>query len=111
MAMSLSASVRPISTAAWRSWVDPSASALPPRQPTKRDVFATVGYARLGSSEFSSQGVTLGGGATYWPTALWGFRFDAIRYLPVATDNNIPAEERSPSRYWGVGAGVAFRFR
>ena len=81
------------------------------RRPRKHDLFATVGYAGLGSSEFSSQGVTVGGGATYWPVARLGLRFDAFRFLPVATDNSIPAEERSPSRYWGVRAGVAFRFR
>jgi hypothetical protein len=83
---------------------------LAPR-PGKHDLFATVGYARLGSSEFSSQGVTVGGGATYWPAARLGLRFDAFKFLPVATDTNIPAEERSPSRYWGARAGVAFRFR
>ena len=33
------------------------------RRPRKHDLFATVGYAGLGSSEFSSQGVTVGGGA------------------------------------------------
>ena len=81
------------------------------RRPRNHDLFATVGYARLGSSEFSSQGVTIGGGATYWPAAHLGLRFDAFRFLPVATDDAIPAEERSPSRYWGVRAGVAFRFR
>ena len=81
------------------------------RRQRKYDLFATVGYAGLGSSEFSSQGVTVGGGATYWPAARLGLRFDAFRFLPVATDNSIPAEERSPSRYWGVRAGVAFRFR
>jgi hypothetical protein len=81
------------------------------RQPRKHDLFATAGYAGLGSSEFSSQGMTLGGGATYWPAARFGLRFDGYRFLPVATDNSIPADERSPSRYWGVRAGVAFRFR
>jgi hypothetical protein len=81
------------------------------RQPSRLDVFATVGYARLGSSEFSSQGVTAGGGATYWPTARVGLRFDAFRFLPVSTDNSIPAHERSATRYWGIRAGVAFRFR
>jgi len=79
-------------------------------RPSTHDVFATVGYAGLGSSEFSSQGVTLGGGATYWPARHLGLRFDAFRFLPVATDNNIPSEERSASRYWGVRVGVAFRF-
>lgn len=81
------------------------------RRPRKHDIFATVGYAGLGSSEFSSHGVTVGGGATYWPAAHLGLRFDAFRFLPVATTDSIPAEERSPSRYWGVRAGVAFRFR
>jgi hypothetical protein len=80
-------------------------------RPRRYDVFATVGYAGLGSSEFSAHGVTVGGGATYWPAARVGFRFDAYKFLPVATDNRIPADERSPSRYWGVRAGVAFRFR
>ena len=80
-------------------------------RPSKHDVFATIGYAGLGSSEFSSQGVTVGGGATYWPATHLGLRFDAFRFLPVATDNSSPAEERSGSRYWGVRAGVAFRFR
>jgi hypothetical protein len=81
------------------------------RRPRKHDLFATVGYAGLANSEFSSQGVTVGGGTTLWPATHLGIRFDAFRFLPVATDNNIPAEERSPSRYWGLRAGVAFRFR
>ncbi len=55
-------------------------------RPSKHDVFATVGYAGLGSSEFSSQGVTIGGGGAYWPITLVGLRFDAFRFLPVATD-------------------------
>ena len=84
---------------------------FPASRSSKNDLFATVGYAELGSDEFSSQGVTVGGGATYWPAAHLGLRFDAFRFLPVATDNVIPAEERSPSRYWGLRAGVAFRFR
>jgi hypothetical protein len=75
------------------------------------DVFATTGYAGIGSSEFSSQGITVGGGGAYWPAARVGLRVDAFRFLPVSTTNNIRAEERSPSRYWGVRAGVAFRFR
>jgi len=82
-----------------------------PRRPSKHDLFATVGYAELVSSEFTSQGMRVGGGATYWPAARLGLRFDAFRFLPVATEDNIPAEARSPSRYWGVRAGVAFRFR
>ena len=81
------------------------------RRPSKHDLFARVGYAGLGSSEFSSQGVTVGGGATYWPASRLGVRFDAFKFLPVATDNSIPTDERSPSRYWGVRAGVAFRLR
>jgi hypothetical protein len=81
------------------------------RRPRKHDVFATVGYGGLANSEVSSQGVTVGGGTTLWPATRLGIRFDAFRFLPVATDNNIPVDERSPSRYWGVRAGVAFRFR
>ena len=81
------------------------------RRPRKHDLFATAGYAGLANSEFSSQGVTVGGGTTLWPATRLGIRFDAFRFLPVATDNNIPVDERSPSRYWGVRAGVAFRFR
>ena len=81
------------------------------RRPSKYDVFATGGYAGLESSEFSSQGVTAGGGATYWPTTHVGLRFDAFRFLPVSTENSIRADERSATRYWGVRAGVAVRFR
>ena len=81
------------------------------RGPSKHDVFARVGYAGMASSEFSSQGVTVGGGATFWPATHLGLRFDAFRFLPVATQNSIPADERSASRYWAVRAGVAFRFR
>ena len=81
------------------------------RRPGKHDLFATVGYAGLGNSEFSSQGVTVGGGTTYWRATRLGIRFDAFRFLAVATDNNIPADQRSPSRYWGVRAGLAFRLR
>jgi hypothetical protein len=80
-------------------------------RPSKHDLFATLGYAGLGNSEFSSQGVTVGGGATFWPATHLGVRFDAFRFLPVATTNSISAEARAPSRYWGVRAGVAFRFR
>lgn len=80
-------------------------------RPSKHDVFATVGYAGLGNSEFSAQGVTIGGGATFWPATHLGLRFDVFRFLPVATKNSISAEARSPSRDWGVRAGVAFRFR
>jgi hypothetical protein len=81
------------------------------RRAAAHDVFATVGYAGIGSSEFLSNGVTVGGGAVYWPAARVGLRFDAFKFVPVSTTNNIRAEERSPSRYWGVRAGVAFRFR
>ena len=81
------------------------------RRQSKHDVFATVGYAGMVSSEFSSQGVTVGGGATFWPATHLGLRFDAFKFLPFATQNSIPADERSASRYWGVRAGVAFRFR
>jgi hypothetical protein len=79
------------------------------RRASPHDVFATIGYARLGSGEFSSHGVNVGGGATYWPASRVGLRFDAFRFLPASTTNDIPAAERSPSRYWGVRAGVAFR--
>jgi hypothetical protein len=81
------------------------------RQPGKHDLFATVGYAGLDSSEFSSHGMTVGGGTTYWPAARLGLRFDAFRFVPVVTDNTIPIDERSRSRYWGVRAGLAVRFR
>jgi hypothetical protein len=77
----------------------------------KQDVFATVGYMGLGSSEFSSHGISVGGGATYWPAARLGVRVDAFKFLPVATDNSIASAERSSSRYWGVRAGLAFRIR
>jgi hypothetical protein len=81
------------------------------RRASPHDVFATIGYAGLGSSEFSSHGVNVGGGATYWPASRVGVRFDAFKFLPASTTNNIPAPERSRSRYWGMRAGVAFRFR
>jgi hypothetical protein len=81
------------------------------RRASPYDVFATIGYAGLGSSEFSSHGVNVGGGATYWPASRVGLRFDAFRFLPASTTNDIPAAERSRSRYWGVRAGVAFRVR
>jgi hypothetical protein len=81
------------------------------RRPTRHDVFASVGYAGLGNSEFSSQGVTVGGGATYWPAARLGLRFDGFRFVPVATDDHIPAAQRSADRYWGVRVGLAFRLR
>jgi len=80
-------------------------------RPGRHDVFATVGYAGLESSELSAQGVTAGGGATYWLATRVGVRFDAFRFLPVSTEHNIPVEDRSATRYWGVRAGVAFRFR
>lgn len=84
---------------------------LPSSRSSKHDLFATVGYAELGSDEFSSHGVTIGGGATYWPAVHLGLRLDGFKYLPVSTQNNVPAEQRSPSRYWGLRVGVAFRFR
>lgn len=81
------------------------------RRASRHDVFATVGYAGIDSSEFSSHGATVGGGAIYWLAARVGLRFDAFRFLPASTTHNIPAEERSDSRYWGVRAGVAIRLR
>ena len=80
------------------------------RRTQKHDVFATVGYMGMSSSEFSSQGVSVGGGALYWFGSRVGLRLDAFKYLPASTTNNIRAEERSVSRYWGVRAGVAFSF-
>ena len=61
------------------------------------------------SSEFTSNGATLGGGMTYWPGRRAGLRLDAFRFVPVTTDNN--TLDRSPSRYWGARVGVAFRIR
>ena len=84
---------------------------LPSRRSSRYDLFATLGYAELGSDEFSSHGATIGGGATYWPAVHLGVRLDGFKYLPVSTQNNVPAEQRSPSRYWGLRVGVAFRFR
>jgi hypothetical protein len=81
------------------------------RRASPHDVFATIGYAGLGSSEFSSHGVNVGGGATYWPASRVGLRFDAFRFLRVSSTYDIPAADRSRSRYWGVRAGVAFRVR
>jgi hypothetical protein len=75
------------------------------RRPRKHDLFATVGYAGLGSSEFSSQGVTVGGGGTYWPAVRLGLRFDAFRFLPVATDNNIPARRAFSVPVLGCASG------
>jgi len=75
------------------------------------DVFATVGYMGLSSSEFSSHGVSLGGGGIYWVASRVGLRVDAFGFMPAKTTNNIRVEERSPSRYWGVRAGVAVGFR
>jgi len=80
------------------------------RRTQKHDVFATVGYMGMSSSEFSSQGVSVGGGALYWFRPRVGLRIDAFKYLPASTTNNIRGEERSASRYWGVRAGVAFSF-
>jgi hypothetical protein len=74
------------------------------------DLFPIAGYAVLASDEFVSHGVTVGGGTTYWPSAHVGLRVDAFRFLPVATDNHVAADQRSSSRFWGVRAGVAFRF-
>jgi hypothetical protein len=81
------------------------------RRPTNHDFFARVGYAGLDNSEFSSQGVIVGGGWAYWPAAHLGLRLDAFKFWPAATDNDIPAEERSPSRYWGLRVGLAVRVR
>ena len=80
------------------------------RQTARHDVFATVGYMGLSSSEFSSHGVSVGGGGIYWFASRAGLRLDAFKFLPAKTTNNIRVEERSPSRYWGVRAGLAFRF-
>jgi hypothetical protein len=80
------------------------------RQTARHDVFATAGYMGMSSSEFSSHGLSVGGGAVYWLASRVGLRFNAFKYLPASTTNNIRAEERSSSRYWGVRAGVAFGF-
>ena len=74
------------------------------------DVFGTVGYMSMSSSEFSSHGVSVGGGALYWLASRIGLRFDAFKYLPGSTTKNIRDEERSSSRYWGVRGGAAFSF-
>ena len=79
------------------------------RQQRRYDVFTTGGYAMMGSSEFTSNGATLGGGMTYWPARRVGLRLDSFRFVPVTTDNN--TLDRSPSRYWGARVGVAFRIR
>jgi hypothetical protein len=75
------------------------------------DLFAQGGAAVLGSDEFSSRGVTIGGGFVYWAARHVALRLDGFKYVAASTDNNIPADQRSPSRYWGARAGVAFRFR
>lgn len=80
------------------------------RQAATHDLFATVGYMGMSSSEFSSHGVSVGGGGIYWLASRVGVRLDAFKFLPSKTTNNIRAEERSRSRYWGVRAGVAFSF-
>ncbi len=49
-------------------------------RPRKHDVFATVGYAGLGSSEFSSQGMTVGGGASVLAA---GTPWSPVRWLSV----------------------------
>jgi len=82
-----------------------------PFRHSRHDLFATVGYAVLGSGEFSSKGATVGGGAVLWPSRHGGLRFEAFKYLPMQTDYSISEDRRSPSTYWGVSAGVAFRFR
>jgi hypothetical protein len=79
------------------------------RRPGELDVFATIGYAGLASSELSARGFNVGGGAAYWLARRVGLRFDAFRFLPVSTDYAVPVEERSKSRYWGLRAGVSFR--
>ena len=64
----------------------------------------------MSSSEFSSHDVSIGGGGIYWLSSRVGVRLDAFKFLPAKTTNNIRAEERSRSLYWGVRAGVAFSF-
>ncbi len=76
----------------------------------RHDLFATVGIAALGSSEFSSQGATVGGGAVFWPARHVGLRLDAFRYLVLQREDHVSPDRRSDSTYWGVRAGVAFRF-
>ena len=80
------------------------------RRTENYDVFATAGYMGMSSSEFSSHGVSFGGGALYWLASRVWLRFDAFKYLPGSTTSNIRDEERSSSRYWGVRGGVAFSF-
>jgi hypothetical protein len=83
---------------------------------TERHALVLLVLALLSVSSASAQSkthgyVSVGGGAAYWLAARVGLRGDAFKFLPVSTDNNIRAEARSPSRYWGVRAGVVFRFR
>jgi hypothetical protein len=82
---------------------------LRPAQPY--DLFATGGYAWLGSSEFSSHGAIAGGGATYWLTRRVGLRVDALKVFQIRADHQIPVEARSPPRNWVARAGVALRVR
>jgi len=81
------------------------------RSATRFDPFLRVSFMEFTSSEFTARGPGIGGGATFWAKPRFGIRGDAFRFLPGAVDSRIPEDERSPSRYWGVRAGVAFRFR
>ena len=74
------------------------------RRPRKHDLFATVGYARRGSSEFSSQGVPVGGGATYWPAARLGIRLDASGSCQLRLTTPFP-----PKHVLRLGTGVCGR--
>lgn len=84
----------------------------PPAHQTtsKLDPFVTLGFMRVGSSEFSSRGMHVGGGMTYWPLQRLGLRLDGFKFLPLATHYDVRPEDRSTVHYWGARVGVAVSF-
>ena len=83
---------------------------LAARAPARIDPFATIGLMALGSSERSLTGVNLGGGLVVWLKSRVGLRFDGFRFMSISTRYDVPVNQLSPARYWGVRAGVSFGF-
>ena len=70
------------------------------------DPFAVVGIAAMTDLNYDATGITVGGGATYWPRRRLGLRLDGFAF--VAGRDDIRPDHR---RHWGLRAGVAIRIR
>ena len=72
------------------------------------DPFVTVSLTGLGSSPYSAQGMSVGGGGTAWFSRRLGLRVDGFKFWPVFSEEEVTPAEFSP-KLWGARVGLAFR--